>query len=213
MDDTGRMLAKLEKIDLEKLISDGPKKITALASKALPMSLEEVAECGDFTVLYASESVALDKLVLKPNSGVVVDGDLVVKDLLDARPLCEAPENLRFIVVTGDLKAGQMLIGCETYVKGTLAVEKTLIAESDGHAKLKVGKDLRARHIIALGHHVKVAGKTHAEFKIGFLGLKSDVQKSAMASAFLPTFVNKYGGIEINDVASAVLKGKNPFSQ
>ena len=51
----------------------------------------------------------------------------------------------------------------------------------------------------------------HAEFKLGLLGLPSDLPKSEIASAFVPELVNRWGGIDVDAVAERIVQGKAVF--
>jgi len=157
-------------------------------------------------VLYAERSVTIDSLVFEPATCILVDGDLTVRKIIDGRPLNGDPDNARALCVSGDLRAGDALLNCHAAIGGSMLVEGMLIAESDGDFGFDIKGDLRARVIIAPGHHVRVAGKTTGDFRLGFLGLDSTVGKfDDWQSMLVSGLVNEYGGIEIEKIASRVL--------
>lgn len=169
----------------------------------------DVTDFGDdHMTWFCPRAVALPALTVPENTLVLVDGDLRVEGLLDDRPLHADPDNVRGFVVAGDLEAGTLLLGSETHVAGSVRVRDWLVAESDGDYRLTVEGALTAKRIIALGHHFKIAKATTAEWKIGYLGLASDVPKTEMAKAFVPEVVNAYGGIDIRAVAARILEGQ-----
>jgi hypothetical protein len=181
-----------------------PASILPLLGK-VPWDVSELAG----TVAFAVRSLELPALSIPPNTVIVVDGDLAVAGLLDDRPLCADVRNVRGLVVSGALRVGSLFLGSEAHIGGSLTCEQWLLAESDGDFTLRVGGDLRAKRAIALGHHVEVAGTTHAECKLGLLGLPSDLPKSRIASAFVPDLVNQWGGIDIAAVAERIVQGKS----
>jgi hypothetical protein len=168
--------------------------------------LRRLPKIEDGHISYVDASIRLDTLVIPEKSIVVIGGDLVVSGIIDGRPLGSDPENERGLLVKGDIFANSIFLGSEAYVGGSLRCSEWLIAESDGDYSLTVEGDLEANRIVALGHHIKIGGKTTATFKIGYLGLDSDVPKTSMADAFAEDLVNEWGGIDLAEAVERVFK-------
>jgi hypothetical protein len=186
-------------------ISKGPRWLKAGLRK-LPFGLDDIDET--YSIWFSSGTVRLAALGVPERTLVVVEKDLVVDGVLDDRPLCSDPENMRALVVGGSLQADAMLLGSEAIIGGNVQIARWLVAESDGDFTLTVGGNLRCSELIALGQHIAVKGKLTANWKIGYLGIESDVDKGEMATAFLPELINSYGGVDIEKIAERLLQGK-----
>jgi len=158
---------------------------------------------------YPAEQLDLDRWSYVVDGDLAIDGDVW------------ATEEGRFLVVRGDLRVRNLLIGGPViHVGGALVVEHGLHADYN-HGELTVCGDARAAVVIA-EHMVRIGGRLDAETTIDLGGLHvaapgfvptltRDQALAEAATLFVPDALDEDGHLRGSALAAVLADGAHPL--
>ena len=163
----------------------------------VPLPIPEVLSRLDSNLFAPSEPEAFDEaffcdgdwhgqdLIVGARTLLVIAGSCFVERTVRDEVLGDF-ESAGTLIVLHDLRAESIVTGQEWLIGGDVVCERTFFGESRGDFATYIHGDLAADFIYAPDHHLAVAGMTHADLVIAYLGGNSNVPRSKMYDVLRP---------------------------